>query len=197
MTSLEHGAHPPRLSDADREHALEVLRESVVLGRVSQDTCARRMELVRGARRPEELHAVLHDLPRREPSRGRLLRTVGRISAFQQRIEEYFRHPNAQVFGEESSNEAGERLSKAVETPHRLLDRPKLFVTHGRIMSSYLSRETEQAAHEIWKELSFPAAAKLTRRAGRTVACQIYLLIADEWEERNIKPQQERSGFRP
>lgn len=69
MTSLEFGAYPPRLSDADRERALEVLREGAAQGRVSQDTFMRRTEVILHAQWHSELHAVLHDLPTRSPRR--------------------------------------------------------------------------------------------------------------------------------
>ncbi|UGY94216.1 DUF1707 and FHA domain-containing protein [Streptomyces gobiensis] len=91
MTSLEFSAHPPRVSDADRERALDVLRESAVQGRVSQHTFMRRMELILHARQPDELNAVLHDLRPSEPSPGLVLRTVGRVSAFQLRLRRAWR----------------------------------------------------------------------------------------------------------
>lgn len=91
MTSLEFGAHPPRLSDADREHALDVLRESAVQGRVSQNTFMRRMELILQARQPDELYAVLHDLRSREKSPGIVLRAVSRASSFPQRLRRAWR----------------------------------------------------------------------------------------------------------
>ncbi len=68
MTFVEHSAFPPRISDADRERALDVLRESMVEGRVSQDTFLRRVELVMAARLPADLSAVLRDLPDRAPA---------------------------------------------------------------------------------------------------------------------------------
>ncbi|GAA1911485.1 DUF1707 and FHA domain-containing protein [Streptomyces sodiiphilus] len=86
MTSLENGAVPPRVSDAERERALEVLREGVTHGRVSQDTFLRRMELVMSARFPGELHAVLHDLPQPERRPGALVRAVGKVAALRQRM---------------------------------------------------------------------------------------------------------------
>ncbi len=89
MNPVEYSAHSPRVSDADRERALDVLRESVVEGRVSQDTFVRRVERVLAAARLEELHAVLSDLPRREavPAQtGWLMTTVTRIAAFNGRL---------------------------------------------------------------------------------------------------------------
>lgn len=83
MTSLdESSAYPPRLSDAEREGALGVLRESVADGRVSPDTFHRRMEVVLRARRHDELDAVLSDLSTRGRRHHWLYRAVGRVSAF-------------------------------------------------------------------------------------------------------------------
>lgn len=67
MTSLEFSAYPPRLSDADRERALEVLRDGAAQGRVSQDTFMRRTDAILRAQWHSELHAVLYDLPMRRP----------------------------------------------------------------------------------------------------------------------------------
>jgi FHA domain/Domain of unknown function (DUF1707) len=94
MTSVEYSAHSPRISDAERERALEVLRQSMVEGRVSQDTFMRRMDLILAAWRPEELHAALHDLPHREPPGPRpgwLMGTVTRLSAFNERLRHAWR----------------------------------------------------------------------------------------------------------
>jgi hypothetical protein len=63
MPSLEFGAYPPRLSDGDRERALELLRQSATEGRISQNTFVERTDVVLKAQWQGELHAVLHDLP--------------------------------------------------------------------------------------------------------------------------------------
>lgn len=94
MTSVEYSAHSPRISDAERERALEVLRESLAEGRVSHDTFVRRMELVLAAGQRVQLDAALHDLPYREPvppQRGWLLTTVARVSGFNERMRRAWR----------------------------------------------------------------------------------------------------------
>ncbi|MFR9673198.1 FHA domain-containing protein [Streptomyces sp. TR06-5] len=82
MASPEFSAPSPRLSDAEREHALEVLRDSAAAGRVSQDTLLRRTDVVLRARCREELDGVLADLDRRSAGPPWLYRMVGRVSAF-------------------------------------------------------------------------------------------------------------------
>jgi hypothetical protein len=91
MTSVEYSAHSPspRISDAERERALDVLRQGLVEGRVSQDTFVRRMELVLAAVWLPELQHAIRDLPYREPPPPRtnwLMETVTRLSAFNERL---------------------------------------------------------------------------------------------------------------
>jgi FHA domain/Domain of unknown function (DUF1707) len=82
MTSLEFSAYPPRLSDADRERALEVLREGAAQGRVSQDTFMRRTDVILNAQWHSELHAVLQDLPTRRPRDRWFVAAIARIASF-------------------------------------------------------------------------------------------------------------------
>ncbi|KEF03453.1 MULTISPECIES: DUF1707 and FHA domain-containing protein [Streptomyces] len=82
MTSLEFPARPARPSEADRERALELLREGAAQGRLSQDTFLRRLELVLGARQHAELAAATADLASRGRVEGAVLRAVGKASAF-------------------------------------------------------------------------------------------------------------------
>jgi hypothetical protein len=83
VTSYEFEASPARLSDAERERVIVMLREGAVDGRLSHDTFVRRMSLALAARERGELRVLTADLP---PARGRfsrlLLRAVGRLSAF-------------------------------------------------------------------------------------------------------------------
>ncbi|NED02989.1 DUF1707 domain-containing protein, partial [Streptomyces sp. SID6648] len=63
-SSFEFHTYPARLSDAERDKALSVLRDGVAMGRLSHDTFVRRMELALAARRLEELTALTADLRR-------------------------------------------------------------------------------------------------------------------------------------
>ncbi|MEE1926815.1 DUF1707 and FHA domain-containing protein [Streptomyces sp. TRM 70351] len=91
MATFEFRSPPPRLSDADRDRALGVLRESAVQGRVSSHTFERRVEVVLHARHPDEVHAVLADLGPHRRRRGVLLRAVARLSALPVRLRRAWR----------------------------------------------------------------------------------------------------------
>jgi hypothetical protein len=108
MTSAEHRpAHAAAQADAptataavavrdeDRAHAFTTLRHGLAQGKVSHHTFERRLEAVITASEAKEITAVLSDLPFRE-RRGRVVRTVGRVAAFQQRVRHAWqaeRHP--------------------------------------------------------------------------------------------------------
>lgn len=85
-SSFEFQTYPARLSDAERDKALRVLRDGVALGRLSHDTFVRRMELALAARRADELAALTCDLQ----TEGRLSRlvfgTVEAVSGFTVRL---------------------------------------------------------------------------------------------------------------
>lgn len=85
-SSFEHSTYPARLSDAQRDRVLGVLRDGAAQGRLSHDTFLRRMELALAARRSEELYALTADLESGgRLSRG-LFRVVGGVSAFPARL---------------------------------------------------------------------------------------------------------------
>jgi hypothetical protein len=86
VTSFELQTHSGRPSDADRERAIEVLKENAVRGRLSHETFLQRMELAMVVRGQAELDALVADLP----SGGRMVRwatgVVGTASAFTMRL---------------------------------------------------------------------------------------------------------------
>jgi hypothetical protein len=85
-SSFEYHTFPARLSDAERDRALRVLREGVALGRLSHDTFVQRMELALAARTPDELAALTADL-RTESRWSRLVfGTVEALSGFTVRL---------------------------------------------------------------------------------------------------------------
>ncbi|MEU7685625.1 DUF1707 SHOCT-like domain-containing protein, partial [Streptomyces spectabilis] len=80
--SPEYDTQAGRVSDAERERALEVLREGAALGRLSHDTFVRRMELALTARKRQELAALTADLRTEHRWTRLVLSTVGAVSGF-------------------------------------------------------------------------------------------------------------------
>ncbi|MFF8916282.1 FHA domain-containing protein [Streptomyces sp. NPDC015032] len=87
MTSpFEFHTYPARLSDAQRDRVLGVLRDGAAQGKLSHDTFMRRMELALTARRSEELAALTADLESRGRWSRRVLRVVSGVSGFPGRV---------------------------------------------------------------------------------------------------------------
>ncbi|MEU4493517.1 DUF1707 and FHA domain-containing protein [Streptomyces sp. NPDC023998] len=85
-SSYEFNTYPARLSDAERDRVLGVLREGAAQGKLSHDTFIRRMELALVARRSDELRALTADLGTDGRWSQHLYRAVGRVSAFSERL---------------------------------------------------------------------------------------------------------------
>ncbi|MGA5096005.1 DUF1707 and FHA domain-containing protein [Streptomyces lavendulocolor] len=87
MTSaFEPHTYPARLSDAERDRALGLLREGAAQGKLSHDTFLRRMELALVARRPDELAALTADLRTEGRWSKRVFGAVEKMSAFNVRL---------------------------------------------------------------------------------------------------------------
>jgi len=85
-SSFEFNTYPARLSDAERDKALKVLRDGAAMGRLSHDTFIRRMELALSARRSEELAALTADLPQENRFSRAVVGTVEAVSGFTVRL---------------------------------------------------------------------------------------------------------------
>ncbi len=83
---------------------------------------------------------------------------------FQQSIRRFYEQPADLVFGEETADSAYDRFSKAV---YELSDRfPRVnmaLVTHGTVLSLFLSRISELEAYALWKQLGLPSWVVLSR----------------------------------
>nr|WP_240662539.1 DUF1707 and FHA domain-containing protein [Streptomyces sp. WAC 06738] len=82
-------AGTPRVSDEERDRAIELLRDGAAEGRLSQDTFLARVDLAFAAHSHEQLAALTADLPPRE---GRLTRailgTVAKASSLGVRVKQ-------------------------------------------------------------------------------------------------------------
>lgn len=90
-SSFEFSTYPARLSDAERDKALKVLRDGVAMGRLSHDTFVRRMELALAARRSDELAVLTADLPTESRVARLVFGTVEAVSGFTERLRRAWR----------------------------------------------------------------------------------------------------------
>ncbi|MER7727626.1 DUF1707 and FHA domain-containing protein [Streptomyces sp. NPDC096323] len=90
-SSFESHTYPARLSDAQRDRVLGVLREGAAQGKLSHDTFMRRMELALTASRSEELEALTADLGRNGRWSRPLFRAVSGVSGFPERVRRAWR----------------------------------------------------------------------------------------------------------
>ncbi|MET9730708.1 DUF1707 and FHA domain-containing protein [Streptomyces sp. NPDC006458] len=137
-SSFEFPAFPARLSDAERDKALKVLRDGVAMGRLSHDTFIRRMELALAARRPDELAALTADLPQENKIARLVFGTVEAVSGFTVRLRRAWQ---------------AERLPKLL-LPHQATGHP-LRIGRDPACGLRLNHETVSRLH-----------AELTRQGG-------------------------------
>ncbi|WP_418959706.1 FHA domain-containing protein [Streptomyces tritici] len=85
-TPFEYPTHSARLSDAERDRALVILREGAAQGRLSHDTFLFRMEKALAARRPDELAVLTADLHTEGRWTRKVVGAVEKVSAFTARL---------------------------------------------------------------------------------------------------------------
>lgn len=77
---------------------------------------------------------------------------------FQASIREFFQKPDELVFGSETANQAHTRFYRTVHSilnEHR--NRTVLIVTHGTVISLFVSRLTGSSDVELWSQLGLPS----------------------------------------
>ena len=83
---------------------------------------------------------------------------------FEQSVSHFFARPADLVFGDETADQVHDRFSKAV---YQLSDRfPRLnmaIVTHGTVISLFVSRISELEPFALWKQLGLPSWVVLSR----------------------------------
>ena len=76
---------------------------------------------------------------------------------FEEATRKFFKIPDKQVFGSETADKAHERFSNAV---HSLLniykDKRIVVVSHGTVISLFVSRLTGGSDYSLWKDLGLP-----------------------------------------
>jgi broad specificity phosphatase PhoE len=98
---------------------------------------------------------------------------------FIRRVRDFFAHPEALVFGRETADQAHQRFATAVQMlaaghPEETL----VFVTHGTVMSLFVSRAVGLAPFPFWQSLGMPAYVVL-----RAASPDRFEILAQEtWE---------------
>lgn len=83
---------------------------------------------------------------------------------FEQSIGRFFARPADLVFGDETADQAHDRFSKAVyEFSDRFPRVNMALVTHGTVLSLFLSRISELEPFALWKQLGLPSWVVLSR----------------------------------
>ena len=78
--------------------------------------------------------------------------------AFQTSIRDFFQKPGELVFGKETADQAHSRFYRAVHSvlnEHR--NKTVVIVTHGTVISLFVSRLTGSSDLELWKTLGLPS----------------------------------------
>ena len=78
--------------------------------------------------------------------------------SFQASIRDFFQKPDDLVFGNETADQAYSRFYKAIHSVlmnHR--DKTVVVMTHGTVISLFVSRLTGTSALELWNQLGLPS----------------------------------------
>jgi broad specificity phosphatase PhoE len=80
------------------------------------------------------------------------------VEAFQAAVKHFFEAPDQLVFGEETADEAYARFARAVT--HMRTHYPQktvIIITHGTVISLFVSRLFELAPYPFWAHLTLPS----------------------------------------
>ena len=93
-------------------------------------------------------------------------RNVGFLEkeCFEQLISHFYAQPAELVFGAETADTAYKRFSKSVKGLSERFPQDNLaIITHGTVLSLYVSRITQQDPFAMWKQLGLPSYVVLSR----------------------------------
>ena len=83
---------------------------------------------------------------------------------FQQSIRRFYEQPADRIFGDESADSAHDRFSKTVyDLSDRIPQENIAIVTHGTVLSLFVSRNSDLEPFALWKELGLPSWVVLSR----------------------------------
>lgn len=104
----------------------------------------------------------------------RIVQWEADVNAFHRQVEQFFAQPDELVFGGETAEQAHRRFNQAVDAV--LAEHPDeniAIVTHGTVMSLYISAHTGGDPFHLWwqlQQLGMPALVALETASGRLVA---------------------------
>lgn len=76
---------------------------------------------------------------------------------FEKSVRQLFDHPDRRVFGNETANEACERFSRVVHSVLNIYkDKRIVVVSHGTVISLFVSGITGLSGYSLWDELGLP-----------------------------------------
>lgn len=77
---------------------------------------------------------------------------------FERAVFRFFNQPDEYIFGDETAAEACDRFSRAVDTVlHEHVDKTIVIVSHGTVISLFVSRRAGVPAFSLWKDLGMPS----------------------------------------
>lgn len=77
---------------------------------------------------------------------------------FEKRVEEFFANPSQKVLGSETADEAHDRFSQSVRAAlTKYGERTMIVVSHGTVISLFVSRLAKIAPFPLWKSLDLPS----------------------------------------
>lgn len=92
---------------------------------------------------------------------------------FETAVRKFFERPDTLVFGDETANQAHERFSDAMNSILFGNSNSKIaVVTHGTVISLYVSRLTGQTGFEIWSRLGLPSFVVLDIESNELIALE-------------------------
>jgi broad specificity phosphatase PhoE len=92
---------------------------------------------------------------------------------FEAAVREFFEKPDMLVFGSETADQAHERFSSSVDSILSENDNSKIaIVSHGTVISLFVSRLTGQPGFELWSQLGLPSHIVLDMQSKKLVALE-------------------------
>jgi broad specificity phosphatase PhoE len=95
---------------------------------------------------------------------------------FQTSVRNFFQQPDQLVFGRETANQAHTRFERAIHAIlHNHPEKTVLIVSHGTVISLFVSRRTGTTDWQLWSELGLPSFVVLDREASRLIARETHI----------------------